>query len=52
MSRSFKIVIVGGEGSGKTSIVKRAFGRQVSPNEEPTVSVEQEQLNILIQSLN
>ena len=52
MSPSFKVVIVGAESSGKTSIVKRMFGRQVSAQEESTVSVECQDLSILIQSLN
>ena len=42
MSNSFKIVIIGGESTGKTSIVKRIFQKQMSQHEEPTVSVVQQ----------
>ena len=38
-NNSFKVVIIGGESVGKTSIVKRIFGKQCSAHEEPTVAV-------------
>jgi len=51
-NNSFKVVIIGGESVGKTSIVKRIFGKQCSAHEEPTVAVQQQDLRITIQSLN
>ena len=52
MSNSFKVVIIGGESTGKTSIVRKIFRKQINPNEEPTVSVVGQDLGITIQSLN
>ena len=52
MSSSFKIVIIGGESVGKTGLVKRMFKKQVDTNEEPTVSVTQQNLPVRIQSLS
>ena len=52
MSNSFKIVIIGGESVGKTGLVKRMFKKQVDANEEPTVSVTQQNLPVRIQSLS
>ena len=39
MSSSFKVVIIGGEGTGKTAIVRRALGKSQDPNQESTVAV-------------
>jgi len=52
MSTSFKVVIIGGEGTGKTSLVRRIFNKQVNQNEEATVAVQQQDLRITLQSLN
>jgi len=39
MSNSFKIVIIGGQGSGKTSLVKKINHSNFDANEESTVGV-------------
>ena len=38
---SFKVVIIGGDSTGKTSIVKKMLHKSVNVNEAPTVSVSQ-----------
>jgi small GTP-binding protein len=48
---SFKVVIIGGETVGKTSLVKRILRNNVNPNEEPTVAVKAQDLKVTIQSL-
>ena len=52
MSISFKVVIIGGESTGKTSMMKRIRRETVMPNEEPTVAVKSKDLRITLQSLN
>lgn len=52
MATSFKVVIIGGEAVGKTSIVKKIQRQNVLPNEESTVRVVGQNLPITIQSLN
>ena len=48
MSRSvkFKLVIIGGQGSGKTSIIKRALKKQVKAREKSTNRVESQDLSV------
>ena len=40
-NNSFKVVIIGGESTGKTSLVRRMLHQKVQPNEAPTVGVQQ-----------
>ena len=51
-TRSFKLVVIGGDASGKTSFVRRAFGRPINEHYEATTTVESQDLPITIQSLN
>ena len=50
-TNSFKVVIIGGEATGKTGLVKRTFGRSPDPNEESTVAVACQDCKINLASL-
>ena len=49
---SFKIVIIGGESVGKTSLVKKIFRKTLPQSEEPTQAVVAQNLSMTIQSLS
>jgi len=48
MSISFKVVIIGGEATGKTSLLKRIRRENVIPGEESTVAVKSKDVRISI----
>ena len=52
MSNSFKVVIIGGDQTGKTSLVRRILHKQVNPNEAATVSVQAQDCRVTIQALS